>query len=50
MSCTPDWMRGGEADPKPADSNGLSILAVVGWIAAIVVTADCLFVAQRFLG
>lgn len=50
MSYTPEWMHGGESDSKPADAPGISMLAVIGWIAAIAVTADLLFVAQRFLG
>ncbi|MDR3512552.1 MAG: hypothetical protein P4L73_13035 [Caulobacteraceae bacterium] len=50
MSCTPEWMHGGEADSKPTDAPSISILTVIGWIAAIAVTADLLFVAQRFLG
>ena len=51
MSHTPEWMHGGgDSGPKPDEANGISMLAVIGWIAAIVVTADLLFVAQRYFG
>jgi hypothetical protein len=51
MSHTPDWIHGGgESDSKPDEARGISMLAVIGWIAAIVVTANLLFVALRFMG
>jgi len=50
MSYTPHWHDGGETDSKQTPSQDISLLAVIAWIAAIVVTADCLFVAHRFLG
>lgn len=50
MSCTPEWMHGGESGSRSEEASGISVLAVIGWITAIVLTADLLFVAQRFLG
>lgn len=50
MNTTPDWMHGGESDPGPSDSLGVSLLGVIAWIAAIAILADALFLAQRFLG
>jgi hypothetical protein len=50
MSCTPDWVRGGETDARPTNSLGLSVFGVIAWIAGIVVIANLLFLAQRFLG
>lgn len=51
MSHTPEWMHGGgDSGHRPEETGGISMLAVIGWIAAIVVTADLLFVAQRYFG
>jgi hypothetical protein len=44
MNTTPDWMHGGESEPTASDSQGVSILGVVAWIAAMAV------IAERFLG
>ena len=48
MSCTPDWLHGGEPEPKPTETGGVTVLGAIAWIAGLVITADLLFVAQRF--
>jgi hypothetical protein len=50
MSTTPDWMHGGENEPRPPESQAISILGVIAWIAGIAILADALYLAQRFLG
>lgn len=50
MNTTPDWMHGGESEPKPSNALDVSILGIVALIAGIAVLADALFLAQRFLG
>ncbi len=51
MSSVPDRLRGDEQDPEMVrDAHWITIMGVIAWIAGIAVIADCLYVAQRFLG
>jgi hypothetical protein len=50
MSATPEWLHGGGPEAELVDGPTVSIVGVIAWIAAIVVIADVLFLAQRFLG
>jgi hypothetical protein len=50
MNTTPDWVRGGETGERPTAGLDLSVLGVIAWIAGAVLTADLLFLAERFLG
>lgn len=45
----PDWLHGVGHEHDGSGSE-VSIVGVVAWIAAMVVAANLLFVAQRFLG
>jgi len=49
MRATPDWLHGGEADSTPQDPIGISLLAVIAWIAGIAAIAEVLFVVHQFL-
>ena len=51
MSSVPDWLRDDEQDPEMVrDAHWITIMGVIAWIAGIAAIADCLYVAQRFLG
>lgn len=51
MSSVPDWLRDDDQDPEMVrDAHWITILGVVAWIAGIAALADCLYVAQRFVG
>ena len=50
MSIIPHW-RDDEQDPESVrDAHWISILGVMAWIVAIAVIADCLYLAERFVG
>jgi hypothetical protein len=50
MSYTPHWLNEDETGADEGHPREFSLIGVIAWIVAIVVTADCLFVAQRFFG
>jgi hypothetical protein len=49
MSAIRDGVHGG-ADNGSSPPPGFSMMATIAWLAAIVVVADVVFVAQRFWG
>jgi len=51
MSGVPDWMRDDAQHPEMVrDAHWITILGVIACIAGITVIADCLYLAQRFIG
>jgi hypothetical protein len=50
MGHTPDWLRGEPDLEHRAHTGGISMWAVIAWLAAIAITADALFLAQRYIG
>ncbi len=49
MGSIHDWMRE-DPDARATGSREITLVGVIGWIAAIVIAANLAFLAQRLLG